>query len=133
MQAVSLAIIMIGGLWLIAVGLLMAARPAYCSRLLASLSATVGSAEWRVDLVEQAIRIVVGTALILRSASSKMPLLLSVFGWMLVVSSLIILALPVRWHGAFGTWWSRKLTPSRIRMLCIVPLIAAPGLIYIAL
>jgi len=129
----SLAIIVLGGAWLVFVGLLMAVRPAYCSCLFATLSAKLETADRRIDLVEQLLRLVVAVALIVRSPSSKMPMLLSTFGWMILISSLIILALPVRWHGAFGRWWSPKLTPATIRTLSFVPLIAGPGLVYAAL
>ena len=132
MQIISLGVIIAGGAWLIGIALLMAALPSYCLRLLGMMGDRLEAADWRLHFTEQGFRLVAGAALIIRSPSSKMPLLLFVFGWMIVVSSLIIIASPVRWHGAFATWWSLRLTPSIIRILSPVSLLMGAGLIYLA-
>lgn len=132
MQIISLTVIVVGGVWLIGIALLMAARPNYCLQILGTMGARLEAANWRLHFTEQGLRLIAGAALILRSPFSKIPLLLWVFGWMIVVSSIIIMASPVRWHGAFATWWSRKLTPSMIRLLSPVSLLMGVGLMYLA-
>lgn len=95
--------------------------------------AKLEAADWRLHFIEQGLRLLAGAALIIRSPLAKMPLVLWVFGWMIVVSSIIIMALPVRWHGAFATWWSGAITPWIIRLLSPVSLLMAMGLIYLAI
>ena len=56
-----------------------------------------------------------------------------VAGWILVATSLLVMLAPVRWHGAYGSWWSKRLTPLVIRSLFPVPAAAGVGLIYAAL
>lgn len=133
MQIISLAIILVGGAWLVGIALLMAVRPSYCLQILGMMGAKLEASDWRLHFTEQGLRLAAGAALILRSPFSKMPLLLWAFGWMIVVSSIIIVASPVRWHGAFATWWSRRLNPLIIRLLSPVSLLMGVGLIYFAI
>ena len=133
MQFTSLAVIIVGGVWLIGIALLMATRPSYCLQILAVMGAKLEGGDWQLHFTEQALRLVAGAALILRSPFSKMPLVLWVFGWMIVISSIIIIASPVRWHGAFATWWSQRLTQSIIRALSPVSLLLGVGLMYLAI
>src|SRR5690349_11170011 len=103
MQGVALVLVTIAGVWLIGIALLMAIRPSYCLHLLHVMRARLEASDWRLQLAEQTMRIVAGAALIISAPASRSPALLSVFGWMIVVSSVLILMLPIRWHGAFGS------------------------------
>jgi hypothetical protein len=132
-QTLALVIVIAAGLWLAAVAVLMALRPRYCLHLLAKMSSNLEASNWRLNLTEQGLRLLAGAALIVRSAASKLPLVFEVAGWLIVASSVLILAAPIRWHGAYGTWWSRRLTPPVIRILSPIPAIAGAGLIYAAL
>jgi hypothetical protein len=55
-----------------------------------------------------------------------------VAGWCIVISSLFILAAPIRWHASYGHWLSRWLTASVIRVLSPVPAIVGAGIVYAA-
>jgi len=72
-------------------------------------------------------------ALILRAPASKLPLVFAVAGWVLVATSLLIMAAPIRWHGAYGRLLLKRLTPRMLRILSPVPAAAGVGLIYTAL
>lgn len=130
MQTLSLVILTLAGLWLAAVAFLMALRPRYCLHLFEKMTANLDAANWRLNLTEQGLRIVAGAALVIRSPISKAPLVFEIAGWCILVSSLLILAVPIRWHAAYGFWWSRLLTPVAIRLLSPVPAAAGAGLIY---
>ena len=39
---------------------------------------------------------------------------------------------PIRWHGAYGTWWVKRLKPWVIRALSPVPAVLGAGMIYAA-
>ena len=132
MQTITLIIVIASGLWLVAVSFLMALRPRYSLQLLEKMTSDLAASNWRLNLTEQGLRIVAGAALIVRSPLSKLPLTFEVAGLCIVISSLLILALPIRWHASYGHWLSRWLTPLVIRVLSPVPAIVGAGIVYAA-
>jgi hypothetical protein len=131
-QTVALIIATASGLWLVAVSLLMALWPRYCLQLLEKMASNLAASNWRLNLTEQGLRIVAGAALIVRAPLSKLPLAFEVAGWCIVISSLLILALPIRWHASYGHWLSGWLSPSVLRVLSPVPAIVGAGIVYAA-
>ena len=97
------------------------------------MAASLEAGNWRLNLTEQGLRLLAGTALIVRAPAAKLPMLFEVVGWLIVVSSALIIVAPMRWHAAYGTWWSRRLTPLVIRILSPLPAVAGAGLIYAAI
>lgn len=97
------------------------------------MAVNLEAGNWRLNLTEQGLRLLAGAALIVRAPASKLPALFEVAGWLVVVSSVLIIAAPIRWHGAYGTWWSKRLTPLVIRVLSPLPAVAGAGLIYAAI
>ena len=132
MQAIALIILIAAGLWLAGVAVLMALRPRYCLHLFEKMSANLERSNWRLQFTEQALRILAGVALIVRAPASKLPLAFEIGGWLLVVSSVAIMIAPIRWHGAYGTWWVKRLNPWVIGVLSPVPAVLGAGMIYAA-
>ena len=132
MQTVALIIVTASGLWLVAISFLMALRPHYCLHLFEKMASSLAASNWRLQLTEQGLRIVAGAALMIRSPLSKLPLAFEVAGWCIVTSSLLILALPIRWHASYGHWWSGRLTTLALRVLSPVPAIVGAGIVYAA-
>ncbi len=133
MQTIALIVVTAAGLWLVGVAVLMALRPRYCLRLLGTMSANLERSNWRLQFTEQGLRVLAGVALIVRAPASRLPPVFEVAGWLLVATSLLIMAAPIRWHGAYGMWLLKRLTPLMLRILCAVPAAAGAGLIYAAL
>ena len=133
MQPVALVIVIAAGTWLAGVGLLMLARPAFCLQLFERMTASLESSNWRLQVSEQGLRILAGAALVVRAPAAKLPLAFEIAGWALVASSVMVLLAPIRWHGAYGRWWTGRIRPWWIRCLSPVPLLAGAGLIYAAL
>jgi len=133
MQAGALILVVAAGVWLVGVAILMAFRPAYGLHLMEKMSATLERSGWRLQFSEQGLRVLVGLALIVRAPASKLPLLFEVAGWVLVGTSLLIIAAPIRWHGAYGRWLLKGLMPLMLRILSPVSALAGAGLIYAAL
>jgi hypothetical protein len=73
-----------------------------------------------------------GAALVVRAPASKLPHVFEVAGWVLVGISVLILLAPIRWHGSYGAFWIKRLTPGTIRLLSPVPAVVGAGLIYAA-
>jgi hypothetical protein len=133
MQSAALIIVIAAGLWLAGVGALMAFRPGYCLELCERMTASLEAGDWRLNITEQGLRIVAGAALVMRAPASKLPMAFEVAGWLLVATSVLILVAPVRWHGAYGRWWLRRIAPLTVRILSPVPVLAGAGMIYAAL
>jgi beta-lactamase regulating signal transducer with metallopeptidase domain len=133
METLALPVVVAAGLWLVGVAVLMALRPAYCLRLGSRMSTELERSNWRVQLIEQGLRILAGVALVLRAPASKLPPVFDVAGWLLVAVSVVILLAPIRYHGKYGTFWMERLTPSVIRALFPVPAVVGAGLIYAAI
>jgi hypothetical protein len=115
------------GLWLIAAGAFMAFWP---DRALHVLSLTASTRA--VNNVEQGLRLLAGVALLLRAPASKLPQLFEIAGWFIVLSSLILLVLPLRWHSAYACWWADRLAPLAVRAVAPLSTLAGVGLIYAA-
>jgi len=133
LQAAALVVVIASGLWLAAVGVLMAVRPGYCLHLLERMTVSLEGGSWRLNLIEQGLRILAGAALVVRAPSSKLPLVLEIAGWALVLSSAMILLLPMRWHAAYGRLLLWALKPATVRLASPLPVLAGTGLIYAAL
>jgi hypothetical protein len=133
LQAVALIVVAAAGVWLFGVAVLMAVRPRTCLQLLETMTANLERSNWRLQFIEQGLRVLAGAALIVRAPVSKLPTTFEVAGWILVATSLLIMALPIPWHGKFGALWLPRLTPFLIRSLSVFPAIAGPGLIYAAM
>jgi hypothetical protein len=108
----------------------MALRPRHCLALFARMSDSLRSSSWRIQGVEQGLRLLVGFAMIIRSADSKAPLAFEIAGWLLVATSAIILMVPISWHGAYGAWWAERLKPAAVRLLAPMPAAGGAILIY---
>jgi hypothetical protein len=132
MQTVAFIVVAAAGLWLIGVALLMALRPRRSLDLLGLMVKKLNAAKWPVTLTEQGLRILAGAALIVRSPASKLPGLFAIAGWLLLITSVLVIVVPGRWHVAYGVWWFSKLTPGIVRALAPVPAVVGGGLIYLA-
>lgn len=121
MQWIALAGVVAGCLWLIVVAWLMWSRPQDCLRWLAMFAST-----WRINVTELGLRALLGLCIILRAPFSKAPAVFDVMGWFLLVTAVLLLATPRRWHNAYAVWWAQRLPVWLVRWL--VPLTAAAGL-----
>jgi hypothetical protein len=111
----------------------MAFRPAYAAHLCERMTVELQESNWRVHVPEQLLRVLAGAALIFRASASKAPLVFGIFGSILVITSPVLLALPVRVHGRFGQLIRPILQPRPLRLLSPVPVIAGIALAYLAI
>ena len=121
MNNLALCVLALASLWLICVAVLMLLAP---TRALNILRATASSR--RVNNVEQGLRLLAGTALIVRAPAAKSPLVFEIGGWFVVASSIALLVMPLRWHSAYARWWADRLRPWSVRTMA--PLSATAGL-----
>jgi hypothetical protein len=70
-----------------------------CERFVLGFASSV-----RAHVTEQALRLLAGTAFILYAPEMRRPRVFEIFGWVLIVTSALLLVLPWRWHHRFGQW-----------------------------
>lgn len=128
MEQIGLAGSAAAGLWFMCAGVFMALRPKRALHVL-SLTATTRS----INNVEQGLRLLAGLALVFRSSASKLPQTFEIAGWFIILSSLVLLILPLRWHSAYAIWWADRLTPAAVQVVAPLSALAGVGLIYAAL
>lgn len=127
MEQLALAGTAAAGLWLIGVGALMALLPNTALRVLRLTASTR-----TINNTEQGLRLIAGLALLLRSPASKLPQVFEIVGWFIVLSSLVLLVLPLKWHSAYAIWWADRLKPAAVRLVAPMSALAGISLIYAA-
>ena len=100
------------GVWLIGLGVFMLIKP---RQALAALGQMGGSPA--VHIGEMAVRILAGVAMIFAAAASRFPVAISIIGSFLIVSALVLLLLPRRWHAAYSRWWSCHIPVTAVRLI----------------
>lgn len=109
----------LAGLWMCGLGILMLTMP----RLALAPLARMGSTR-SIHVGELVIRIVVGVAFILSASATSVQQAFVAFGSFLIISALVLLALPRRWHAAYSVWWSRRISEPAVRLIGL-PSVAA--------
>ena len=100
-------------LWLFALGLILfelmviVAKP----KAIRFLNAFVKT-PWH-HFLEQTLRLIVGAALVIHAPSMKFSELFGVFGWIVIIPSLMLVGLPWRWHRSFA----KKVIPTVIKFI----------------
>lgn len=113
------------GLWLIGLGGLMALAP---RRALAALAAMGGTT--RVHFGEMAVRILAGAALVVASGGSRFPQALWLIGAFLIVSAVVLMLLPRRWHSAYSRWWAARIPVWGVRVVAPTSVLIGAALIW---
>lgn len=85
--------------FLLGLAILIIARGQTAKRFL-NLFASSATAHY----VEQLLRLLVGAAIVISSPSMWLEPVFLLFGWIVVVTSLVLLILPWQWHHQFGKW-----------------------------
>jgi cell division protein FtsW (lipid II flippase) len=107
-------------------GLAMTAylRPAHAKRFFNAFAASA-----RTHYTEQALRLVVGSALVVFSSAMWQPDLFRLFGWVMVVTTVGLLVIPWRWHQQLA----RRIVPpvlEHMKLLGAGALLMAALLLY---
>ena len=86
-------------IFLIGLAVLIVAKPGRAELFLSSYASSA-----RTHYSEQAARLVVGAAFVTLAPSMWYSNLLSLFGWILIVTTIGLLLIPWQWHHKFGEW-----------------------------
>ena len=119
-------LVVVAGLWLIGLGMFMLIQP---RQALAALGQLGGSPS--VHRGEMGVRILAGSAMVCAAAASRFPIAVTVIGSFLIVSAVVLLLLPRRWHSAYSTWWSRHIPVRAVRLIAPMSWAMGGALIWI--
>jgi hypothetical protein len=97
MSAVTGAILVAFGLFLVGLTVVVFAKPAVAERFFMAFASSA-----RTHYTEQIVRLVIGASLIIRSGVMWQPKVFWLVGWGIVVSSLVLILTPWQWHDRFG-------------------------------
>lgn len=124
LSLIAVALTSLAGLFLIGLGLVAWLRPDAASRFLLGFAGTA----WR-HYGEIAIRLLVGAAFVVAAPRLAVPAVFTSAGWVLLVTTALMLAVPWRVHRDFA----RRAVPAALRHLRLLGLAAlAAGLAVIA-
>lgn len=126
-QLIAMIVLIAAAAWLVAVGLFMAMKP---RAALGFLRLTASSQ--RVNLTEQGLRMLAGVAMIARSPQASLSILFEVGGWFILLSSVLLIVMPLPWHAAYAIWWADRLPHWVVRLIGPLSILFGAALIYSA-
>jgi len=100
------------GLFLISVGFLMLLAPKKAQEILKKAGSTP-----LINFGELVIRMIPATAMILYADLSKYPEFFKLLGWFMLVTSVLLLLVPRKYHHAYALWCASFLSPIYIRSI----------------
>jgi hypothetical protein len=124
-QSIATCIVVVAGLYLIALSVVALVKPASARKFLLGFAQTAAA-----HYVEMAVRIVVGIALVIASPRMLYAQFFFWFGVVLLVSSAILVCLPWTWHRSMG----ERVLPGFVRILTVVSAVSflLGGLLIVA-
>jgi hypothetical protein len=118
-------IIILFGAFIIYVGLLMFFTPEKARSTLMK----AGSTNF-INYGEITMRMIVSLALIIYSDFSKYPEVLNIFGWFMLVTSLMLYCVPRKLHHSFSLRSAVILKPTLVRVISPFSLLLGSAIIY---
>lgn len=101
-------VVVVSALLLIGVALLVLGRPVVAERFIRGFASSV-----RTHFAEQIFRVVFGGSLVIYSSAMWQAGAFRLIGWLLVISSTVLMILPWQWHRRFG----QRIMPRLIQYL----------------
>ncbi|MGQ3051723.1 MAG: hypothetical protein ACT6S0_08060 [Roseateles sp.] len=109
--AVALSVVALVGAFLVCLGIAALLAPALARSFLSGFATTPTK-----HYMEMALRLLAGTALLVTASRMPFPLPFRVFGWVLVLTTLVLSVIPWRWHSRFA----QRSVPQALRFLPFV-------------
>lgn len=99
LELLALLTVLISTVYLIGLATAAFAKPERARRFLHSFASTAS-----IHFIELIIRIIVGTAFILYAPQMKFSGVFTVFGWVLIVTTVVLFFVPWKLHRRFAEW-----------------------------
>lgn len=115
LEGAAFAVVVAVAVYLIALGAASLFLPAKASQFLLGLASTRS-----LHFMELSLRLIAGAALVLHAPRMALPGTFSLFGWVLLVTTACLLAVPWQWHRAFA----QRAVPLFTRYIALVGLVS---------
>ncbi len=112
------AIVLLTAIYLLGFGILAAAAPSRASAYLRGFASSA-----RLHAVELLVRLAAGLALVGYAPHMRLGGAFRAFGWIIVVTTLVLAVLPWRWHRRFA----EKSVPAALRFLPLIAVASIAG------
>lgn len=124
-EYLALAVVVIVALYFLALGTFAMLVPAFAKRFLLGLA----TSPW-VHYTELLARFIVGIAFLVHAPRMLFAAGFNIFGWLLVVTTAVLLLVPWQWHHRFAQW----AVPQAIRYTTLIGLcsFALGGFVLVA-
>lgn len=96
---ISGAIVVLSGAWLVFLAILSMRAPQKAARLLSGFASSA-----RAHYLEQALRLIAGAGFLGFAEHMAFADAFRVFGWVLLITSALLLLVPWQWHNRFAQW-----------------------------
>ncbi len=97
LETIALAVVLLAGVYLLALGAASLAVPARAKRFLLAFASSRS-----VHFFELSLRFVAGAALLSYAPRMSFPGAFNLFGWVLIVTTAFLLLIPWQWHHRFA-------------------------------
>ena len=104
--------VLIFGLFLIGVGLLMFIKPGKALEYLSKAGSTN-----LINYLEITIRMLPAFCLVIYAPYSRYPIPFSTLGWFMIGTSLVLYAIPRRFHHKYALFWAERFKTTHVRIL----------------
>jgi hypothetical protein len=118
-------VVILFGFFIISVGILMLLSP---EKALSTLR-KAGSTDL-INYAEITIRLIPAIALVIYAPYSRFPEVLKLFGWFMIVTSLVLYFVPRKYHHAYSMKWAGILKPIHVRLISPLAFIFGSAIIY---
>ncbi len=120
-------VVMASGLWLVGLAASIVVIPARAARFLTGFASSA-----RAHYTEQVLRLIAGSAIVVFAAEMRFPDLFRVFGWLVVLTTSVLLLIPWQWHHRFGEW-AIPLAIRHIKLYALGAFVLGAFILYAAL
>jgi hypothetical protein len=124
LNELSSAPVLLAGLYLVGLAAVAFVSPQMARRFLFGFASSA-----LAHYSEMSVRLVIGAALLWHAPQMAYPGFFGLFAWVLIVSSLVLLALPWRWHRRFASW----AVPLATRHMALFALVSFAGGAFVIL
>jgi hypothetical protein len=118
LDGLAMTLVLGAGAFLVGLALALVARPEPAGRFLLGFAGSAGA-----HFAEMGVRALAGWAFFRHAPGMAFPRVFSGFGWILLITTALLLLLPWRWHRSFA----RKAVPPALERSGLLALGAAAG------
>ena len=98
-KALSGIVVFLFCLFLFGLGITIIFRPKSAEKFLMSYASSA-----HAHYIEQILRMIVGTAMVIIAPAMWFSSIFNFFGWIIIITTIGLLLIPWQWHHKFGKW-----------------------------